>query len=258
MVLIFEYITLFILGTIIGSFLNVCIFRIPKGESIVSPSSYCPYCDHPIRFYDNIPIFGFLFLGGKCRNCRHPISARYFFVECMAGIFSLTLFLKFGLSLNYFAYLAFCYALLVITFIDLDHQIIPDVISLPGIVAGLVLSLFLPDITFLDSFAGIVAGGGALFCIAFLYGLLTKREGMGGGDIKLLAMIGAFLGLKAVIVVLFLGSIIGSIIGITVMLKEKRDSRYAIPFGPFLAIGAFISLFWGNAIMEYYLHGVRF
>jgi leader peptidase (prepilin peptidase)/N-methyltransferase len=258
MLFIFEYLTPFILGTIIGSFLNVCIFRIPKGESIVSPSSYCPYCDQPIRFYDNIPIFGFLFLGGKCRRCGHPISARYFFVEFIAGIFSLTLYLKFDLSLNYFVYLAFCYALLVITFIDLDHQIIPDVISLPGIVVGLALSPFLPHITFLESFAGVIAGGGALLSIALLYSLLTKREGMGAGDIKLLAMIGAFLGLKAVIVTVFLGSLIGSIIGITVMLKEKKDSRYAIPFGPFLAIGAFISLFWGNAIMEYYLYGVRF
>ncbi|MDY6855614.1 MAG: prepilin peptidase [Thermodesulfobacteriota bacterium] len=258
MLFITEYLIPFIFGTIIGSFLNVCIFRIPKSESIIFPSSYCPNCDQPIGFYDNIPIVSFLVLGGKCRRCRNSISARYFFVECIAGLFSLTLFLKFGLSLNYFVYLAFCYALLVITFIDLDHQIIPDVISLPGIVVGVALSFLLPDITFLDSLAGSVAGGGALLCIAVLYSLLTKREGMGAGDIKLLAMIGAFLGLKAVIMTAFLGSFIGSIIGITVMLKEKRDSRYEIPFGPFLAIGAFISLFWGNTIMEYYLYGVRF
>jgi leader peptidase (prepilin peptidase)/N-methyltransferase len=251
---IIGYLIPFIFGTIIGSFLNVCIFRLPKKQSIISPSSYCPNCHHPVRFYDNIPILSFLLLRGKCRRCRHPIPARYPVVELLAGLLSLALFLKFGLSLSYFVYLTFSAALLVITFIDIDHQIIPDVITLPGIILGLTASLFLPGMTFMDSIIGTVAGGGGLFLVAMGYSLIAKREGMGIGDIKLISMIGAFLGIKGVLLTIFLGSLFGSSVGLTVMLKEKRDRRYAVPFGPFLAIGAIIYIFWGDIIVRRYLY----
>lgn len=254
MAFIIGYLIPFIFGTIIGSFLNVCIFRLPKKQSIISPSSYCPNCHQPIKFYNNIPILSFLFLGGKCRNCRHPISTRYPIVELLAGLFSLALFLKFGLTLSYLVYLAFSAALLVITFIDLDHQIIPDVITLPGIILGFTTSLFLPGMTFLDSIIGVAAGGGGLFLIAMGYSLIAKREGMGGGDIKLISMIGAFLGWKSVLVTIFTGSVLGSLVGLTLMVKKGKNRKYAIPFGPFLAIGAMIYLFWGDIIVRYYLY----
>jgi leader peptidase (prepilin peptidase)/N-methyltransferase len=254
MAFIIGYLIPFIFGTIIGSFLNVCMFRLPKKQSIISPSSYCPNCHQPIKFYYNIPILSFLFLWGKCSNCREPISFRYPVIELLAGLLSLALFLKFDLSLSYFVYLTFSAALLVITFIDLDHQIIPDVITLPGIILGFIASLFLPGMTLMDSIIGIAAGGGGLFLVAMGYKFLTKREGMGIGDIKLISMIGAFLGIKGVLLTIFLGSLFGSSVGLAVMLKEKKDRTYAVPFGPFLAIGAIIYIFWGEIIVRRYLY----
>lgn len=251
MAFITGYLIPFIFGTIIGSFLNVCIFRLPKKQSIISPFSHCPNCHKPIKFYHNIPILSFLFLRGKCSKCEQPISFRYPVVELLAGLLSLALFLKFGLSLSYFVYLTFSASLLVITFIDLDHQIIPDVITLPGIILGFTASLFLPGTTFLDSLIGIAAGGGGLLLVAMGYSLIAKREGMGAGDIKFISMIGAFLGIKGVLLTIFLGSLFGSSVGLTVMIKEKKDRRYAVPFGPFLAIGAIIYIFWGDIIVRH-------
>jgi len=174
-------------------------------------------------------------------------------VELLAGLFSLALFLKFSLSPGYFIYLIFGAALIVVTFIDLQHRIIPDVITLPGIILGFTASIFLHEISIFDSIVGIAAGGGALFLVALGYNLLTKNEGMGGGDIKFLAMIGAFLGWSSVLLTIFISSALGSLVGLTIMVKEGKDRRYAIPFGPFLAIGAMISLFWGKGIIDWYL-----
>jgi leader peptidase (prepilin peptidase)/N-methyltransferase len=171
-----------IFGAIVGSFLNVCIHRVPKGESIVTPGSHCPHCKSPIKFYDNIPLISYLLLGGKCRNCHGAISVQYPFVEGMTALSSFFLFLRFGLSWSYLFYFAFVASLIVITVIDLFHQIIPDVISLPGIGVGLLASLILPDLTFLNSLLGMLLGGGSLFVVATLYQWLFKREGMGGGD----------------------------------------------------------------------------
>ena len=248
-----EYIIPFIFGSIVGSFLNVCIFRLPEGHSIVSPGSYCPNCHNSIKFYDNIPVLSFLLLGGKCRKCKHPIPIRYPIVEALAGLVSLALFLKFGLSLSYLTYLVFCFALIVVTFVDLQHRLIPDIISLPGIILGLIASIFLDEITTIDSLIGIAIGGGSLFLVAVGYHLFTKKEGMGGGDIKLLAMIGAFLGWKSVLLTIFIGSALGSLVGLTLMAIAGKDRTYAIPFGPFLAIGAMVYLFWGDIIIRYYL-----
>ena len=244
-------------GAMIGSFLNVCIVRLPKEESIVTPGSHCPGCGHPIRFYDNIPILSYLILGGKCRYCRASISFQYPLVEGITALCSLFLSMRFGISLSYLFYFCFVAALIVITAIDLHHQIIPDVISLPGIGVGLLGSLVLPENTFGASLIGAIAGGGSLFLVAVFYQWVAKREGMGGGDVKLLAMIGAFLGWKAVIVTILLSSLIGSIVGIGIMLLKGKDFKCAIPFGPFLSLGAVISLFYGEQMIRWYLsiHG---
>jgi leader peptidase (prepilin peptidase)/N-methyltransferase len=243
-----------ILGAMVGSFLNVCIHRLPKEESVVRPGSHCPKCKTPIRFYDNIPLLSYLLLKGKCRYCHTSISIQYPIVEAVTALSSFFLFVTFGVSWSYIYYFSFVAALIAITVIDLYHQIIPDVISLPGIVVGLLGSLVIPQITFWTSLIGMVVGGGSLFLVATGYQWLFKREGMGGGDVKLLAMIGAFLGWKAVILTILLSSFIGSIIGIAVMLIKGKDFKYAIPFGPFLALGAVISLFWGEDLIRWYLY----
>jgi leader peptidase (prepilin peptidase)/N-methyltransferase len=242
-----------IFGAIVGSFLNVCIIRLPKEESIIIPGSHCPQCNHPIKFYDNIPLISYLLLGGKCRYCQRSISAQYPLVEGTTAISSLLLFLKYGLSLSYFFYFSFVAALIIITVIDLYHQIIPDVISIPGIGVGLLGALIIPHITFFNSLLGILLGGGSLFVVATFYQWLFKREGMGGGDVKLLAMIGAFLGWDAVILTILLSSLIGSITGIIIMVLKGKDFKYAIPFGPFLSLGAVIALFYKNEIISWYL-----
>ncbi len=242
-----------IFGAIVGSFLNVCIFRLPNKESIIWPGSHCPHCKKPIKFYDNIPIISYLLLRGKCRQCHGSISFQYPLVEGITALSSLLLIMKFGLSLSYLIYFLFVAALIVITVIDLYHQIIPDVISLPGIGAGLLASLTVSQITFTNSLLGILLGGGSLFLIATVYQWLFKREGMGGGDVKLLAMIGAFLGWKAVILTILLGSLVGSIIGIILMVSKGKDFKYAIPFGPFLSLGAVIALFYGENLIRWYL-----
>ena len=243
----------FLLGVVIGSFLNVCIYRIPAGESIVSPGSRCPHCGTPILWYQNIPIFSWLVLGGKCASCKGSISIRYPMVEALTGVLFALVFYRFGIQWATPVYWLFCAALVAITFIDLDHQIIPDVISLPGIPIGFLCSFALPWISWTDSLFGILLGGGSLFAVAAGYELLTKKEGMGGGDIKLLGMMGAFLGWQAVLPVIFLSSLIGSLVGVPLMLIKKADGKLAIPFGPFLALGALIYLFWGPELIRWYL-----
>jgi leader peptidase (prepilin peptidase)/N-methyltransferase len=247
------YIVSLIFGALIGSFLNVCIFRLPKEESIVWPGSHCPHCKNPIKFYDNIPLISYILLKGRCRHCHSPISFQYPLIEGITALSSLILFMKFGPSLSYLLYFLFVAALIVITVIDLYHQLIPDVISLPGIGVGLLASLMTPQITLFNSLVGILLGGGSLFLVATLYQWLFKREGMGGGDVKLLAMIGAFLGWKAVILTILLSSLIGSITGIIIMIIKGKNFKYAIPFGPFLSLGAVIALFYQNEIIAWYL-----
>lgn len=258
----------FVFGALVGSFLNVCICRMPQGESVVSPPSHCPNCDYRIRWYDNIPVLSYLMLQGKCRSCRTRISPQYPLVELLNGLLTLALFLKLFperllaqapleiiLKQGFiFAVLfVFCSSLVVVTFIDLEHQIIPDTITLPGIVIGFVASFFIPEFGWVNSLIGIVAGGGSLLLIAYGYELLTKKEGMGGGDVKLLAMMGAFLGWKAIIFIIFTSSLIGSVVGVTLMLVKKKDGSLAIPFGPFLAGGAILYVFYGRRIIHWYL-----
>lgn len=242
----------FVFGAIIGSFLNVCIARLPDGRSIVRPPSHCPKCQTFLAWYDNIPVLSYLVLGGRCRSCHVRISPLYPAVEVLTGALAVALFLRLGPTLAFAGYFAFAAALVVITFIDLDHRIIPDVISLPGIVIGLAFALVSPLVTPRDALLGVLAGGGTLLAVAWSYQKLRGVEGMGGGDVKLLAMIGAFLGWQSIFVTLFVGSVIGSLIGVALMLYEGADTKLAIPFGPFLAGGALVYLFWGERILAFY------
>ena len=246
---------IFIFGLCIGSFLNVCIYRLPSSMSIVNPSrSICPQCKSAISFYDNIPVFSYLWLKGRCRHCQAAISLRYPLVELMTGIIAVDVFFMFGPTIAGTIYFIFISSLLVITFIDIDHKIIPDVISLPGIPIGLAASFVLPAMTFKTALLGILAGGGSLWIVAWTYSLITRKEGMGGGDIKLLAMIGAFIGWKGVVFTIFAASVAGTVLGMIVMLVKGKDLKYAIPFGPFLSIGAMSYLFFGEKVLSWYFH----
>ena len=240
----------FIFGAVVGSFLNVCIFRIPAKISIIKPLSQCPHCHHPIRLYDNIPLISYIVLRGKCRDCGGKISWQYPLVELITALLSLFLSLKFGLTLIFLTFFIFTAVLIVIAFIDLDHQIIPDVLTIPGIPVFFLLAVFVVKVPWLEALIGLLIGGGVLCAIAFVYELLTKREGMGGGDIKLLAMIGGFLGWKSLIFILLFSSFSGVIVGITAMIIKKQDTKYAVPFGPFLSAAAVAYLFWGDAFMR--------
>lgn len=247
-------ITLFLFGAIIGSFANVCILRIPAEESIVTPGSHCPQCNHPVAWYDNIPLLSWIALRGRCRSCHEPISFRYFVVELVTALAAVTLYLRFGLGVEWVILFVFVSALIIITFIDLDHRIIPDVISLPGIVVGFLLSLRgEPGPGPISSAIGILAGGGLLLAVAWAYHAATGREGMGGGDIKLLGMIGAFLGWRSVPFTMLASSLTGSIVGLTLMWWTGANTKYAIPFGPFLALGAILYVFCGNQVIDWYL-----
>jgi leader peptidase (prepilin peptidase)/N-methyltransferase len=243
----------FVFGAVIGSFLNVCIYRIPAGVSIVHPPSRCPACGSSIRWYQNVPILSYLLLRGKCADCGVRISARYPLVEALTGLLFALVLYRIGFQWATLVYWLFAAALIVITFIDFDHQIIPDMISLPGIAVGFLCSFAVPWISWTDSLLGILAGGGSLYLVAVVYEQLAKKEGMGGGDIKLLAMIGAFLGWKAVLPVIFFSSLMGTLVGVPVMLIKKAGSKLAIPFGPFLAAAALFYLFWGAALIRWYL-----
>lgn len=240
-----------LLGAVAGSFLNVVILRLPRpGASIVFPPSHCPFCKAPIRWHDNIPLFSFLLLRGRCRDCRARISWQYPLVELAMSLFSLGLFARFGISLAFAFYFLFCAGLLAIIVIDFRHQIIPDVISLPGIATGLVFSLLHPLLAWQDSLLGILAGGGVFYLVALGYYLCTRREGMGGGDIKLLAMIGAFLGWQSLPFVVLSSSLTGLAAGLWVMRSQGRGGRTVIPYGPFLAFGALLFLFFHQEILD--------
>jgi leader peptidase (prepilin peptidase) / N-methyltransferase len=257
MALSMESVLAFVLGACVGSFLNVVIHRLPRGESLVSPRSRCPSCETTIAWYDNLPILSWLLLRGRCRRCGTGISFRYPLVELLTGLVALALHARLGYSLEFLVAFYFACTLLAIAYIDLDFQIIPDVLSLPGVVVGLAAAPLLHPGSWLDAIRaaalGALLGGGILFAVAWTYERATGREGMGGGDVKLLAMVGAFLGWQGVLLTLLLGSLVGSAIGVSIMIARGADAKLAIPFGPFLSIGAFVALFWGGAIVSWYL-----
>lgn len=242
-----------IFGASVGSFLNVVILRLPEEDvSIVFPASRCPKCKQTLKWYDNIPIISFILLKKRCRYCSAPISWQYPLVELTMALLSLALLFKFGLSYGLPIYFIFTAALLVVIVIDFYHKIIPDVISLPGIVIGFACSFFNPVITWQQSGIGLLIGGGVLYAVAAGYYLFTKREGMGGGDIKLLAMIGAFLGWQSLPFVVFGSSILGAVVGIGAMAKQKKGGKTMIPYGPFLSIAALLYMFY-RELIDYYL-----
>ncbi len=246
-----------VFGLVVGSFLNVCIHRLPAGESIVRPASRCPHCGARVRFYDNIPLLSYLWLGGRCRDCRRPISWHYPVVEAVSGLISLGLFMRYGLSLHYLLFFLYAASLVVISFIDLRHQIIPDLISLPGIGVGLASALLLHHVRWVDALIGMVAGGGTLFVVAWVYLRVTSREGMGGGDIKLLAMIGAWMGWGPLPLIVLIASFSGAVIGLMSLWLSGKGLRVRIPFGPFLSLGALAYLFFGPEITAWYVGLLR-
>ena len=248
-----NVILIFILGLIAGSFSNVCIYRIPINESIIYPASHCPKCRSSIKPIDNIPLLSYLLLKGKCRNCGSKISIQYPVVEFLTGIIYIFIFLIYGLTLQSLIYILLSSALIIIAFIDLNEQIVPDIISLPGIVTGLILSFFVPYISFINSVLGVVVGGGIILVIGLAGSVIFKKEAMGGGDVKLAAMIGAFLGWKYAIISLFLGFFLGALVGIFLILSKIKSKEDMVPFGPFIALGSFIPLLWGEKIIVWYI-----
>ncbi len=249
------YIALFLIfGLIIGSFLNVCIYRIPLNKSIVYPPSMCTSCNKRIKWYDNIPILSYIILGGKCRFCGEKISLIYPAIEAISGILTVLIYLRYSLSYQCFAYLIFLYSLIAASFIDLKHFIIPDRISIGLIVIGIAISPILP-IGIKGSIIGAVSGFLILYIVALLGELIFKKEAMGGGDIKLLGGIGAFLGLKGVLFSLFFSSFLGSVIGILFILLGKKQLTSKLPFGPYLSLAAICYIFFGEWLIKA-LYGV--
>jgi leader peptidase (prepilin peptidase) / N-methyltransferase len=238
-------------GAVVGSFLNVCIYRLPLRKSLMWPGSHCPHCDAPVKPYDNIPIAGYLWLRGRCRSCRAPISIQYPIVELVTAAVFLGAFLLFDSPAVLIQRVLFACAMIVLFVIDLEHQILPDVITLPGIALGFLFSLFLPPGWF-DSLIGIALGGGSLWLLREAYFRLRGEEGMGFGDVKMLAMIGAFLGWKLMLLTLVLSSFLGSIIGVGMIAFNRGDMKYALPFGTFLAIGAIAAASVGDRIITWY------
>jgi len=242
-----------VLGLVIGSFSNVCIYRIPRGESVISPGSHCPRCGATLKPYDNIPLLSYLLLRGRCRQCKERISPRYPLVEFLNGLSYVLIYSLYGLTSQTLVYFLLSSALLIIAFIDLEEQIVPDVISLPGIVVGLVLSFFVPYLSLVDSALGVVVAGGIILLIGVIGSAFFKQEAMGGGDVKLAAMLGAFLGWRYALLALFLGFISGAVVGMVLILAKVKGKEDMLPFGPFLVLGFFITLFWGEKIISAYL-----
>jgi leader peptidase (prepilin peptidase) / N-methyltransferase len=238
------------LGLVVGSFLNVCIHRLPLRESVMWPASRCPHCRAYLRTYDNIPVVSYAILKGRCRSCGHPISIQYPIVELLTGILFLAAFLMFQPPVLYQRVLFAC-AMIVLFVIDLEHRILPDLITLPGIVLGFVFSFFMPP-GWLSSLLGIALGGGSLWLMGEIYFRLRHEEGMGFGDVKMLAMIGAFLGWKLMLLTLVLSSFIGSFVGIGMIVLKRGDMKYALPFGTFLAVGALVAAAVGDPIVDWY------
>lgn len=250
--LLIHEVGVFIVGCCFGSFFNVVIHRLPANQSIMLPGSHCPRCGNAIACYDNIPLLSYVFLGGRCRSCQGRISLRYPLVELLTGLLFLLLFRRYGWHPQFFIELLFVSLLVIITFIDLDTYLIPDVLSLSGILLGFMLSFFTPRVSWWDSLVGIFLGGGFFYLIAVGYTYLRRQEGLGGGDIKLLAMIGAFLGIPGVVLTVLSASIAGSLVGAFIMLRSRKGLTTMLPFGPFLAFGAVSYIFWGQSFYAWY------
>ncbi len=250
----------FMIGSVVGSFLNVCIVRLPLEKSVVFPGSHCTVCQKPIQWYDNIPILSWLFLKGKCRHCATKFSFRYPLVELLTGLVFVGFYLHYGLQWLLLPYLVMISGFIVAIFVDFEHRIIPDEVSIGGMIAGLVFSLFIPQLhgvssPFLGvgySLMGILIGGGSIYLMGVIGDFIFKKETMGGGDVKLLGMIGAFMGWKLAILTFFIAPFFGGVFGIIEKIRTKDST---IAYGPFIIAGALVSLFWGPQIIEFIMTG---
>ena len=261
--LLFQFLSIFAFGAVIGSFFNVLIWRIPRGESIIHPPSYCPSCQTPIKFYYNIPLIGYLLCGFKCFKCKKPISPIYPTIELVTAIAAIILRFHFKSTIPHFLqwnlillFVQFCWLLLMVpmSIIDSKHYIIPDTFTIPFIVIG-IAGAFLPSgITPLESLLGILAGGGSLYIIGWIGTTILKKEDvMGGGDIKLMAAAGALFGWKLALISIMLGAFLGSFVGMALLLHKRLRIDHKIPFGPFLGIGIWLSVLFGKEILSWYL-----
>jgi leader peptidase (prepilin peptidase) / N-methyltransferase len=269
----FIGIFVFLFGLIIGSFLNVCILRIPSGKSIVLPASACPKCGEPIRPYDNIPVLSYLLLHGKCRGCKTKISWMYPLVELLTGLLFLGCFYAFGISVETEKWAAFSAIMIVLVFTDLRERILPDVVNFTGLAIGLLFSLFTkptdgtalwianhlfdypppaPVLSLVDATLGAAVGGGLLWVVSEAYFKLRGREGMGLGDVKMMLMAGAFLGAKRTLLTILAGSLLGSVLGVAIILARRKDADYELPFGTFLGAGALLVVFFGTPLVNWY------
>jgi leader peptidase (prepilin peptidase) / N-methyltransferase len=239
-------------GLLVGSFLNVCIYRLPRGTSIVWPASACGSCRRELRWFENIPIVSWVVLGARCARCKAPISIQYPLVEAATAVLFVLVAATTPVGPLLAARLVFVGALIVLFGIDLEHQILPNAITLPGIVVGVALSFFGPP-GWRASLLGVVLGGGVLYAIAWGYYAVRREEGLGMGDVKLLGMIGAFLGWQAVLLTLVLASLSGAVIGVAMISLQRGSMKYALPFGTFLAIGALVAMLAGQPIIDWYL-----
>ena len=240
---------IFFFGLVIGSFANVCVYRLPKKESVVFPVSRCVSCSATVRYFDNIPLISFLILGGKCRNCKENISLIYPAIELITSLLLLAGLFRFGLTFDFLVYTAVAPALVIITAIDIEHQIIPDAITLPGIVLGLLAGSY--SIGYIDSILGCFLGGALFYLLAVL-----SKGGMGGGDIKYIAAAGALVGWKKVLLIIFIGAFLGSIVSIFQIVFQKKSKKSLIPFGPFLSVATLITLFYGNLLIKLYIENL--
>ncbi len=251
---------IFMAGAMTGSFLNVCIVRLPLEKSIVFPGSHCVACRTPIQWYDNIPLISWLLLGGCCRACKAKISFRYWIVELLTGVAFFLFYRHFGLQTILWPYLVMVSGFIVATFVDFEHRIIPDEVSIGGMIAGVVFSLFVPQLhnvhsPFLGvgySLLGLLVGGGSIYLMGVIGDAVFKKETMGGGDVKLMGMVGAFMGWKMALLTFFLAPFFGAVYGIIEKIRTKDST---IAYGPFLIMGALVSLFWGDRIIDFILAG---
>lgn len=250
---IFWLVTFFIFGLILGSFFNVCIWRIPREESIVKPGSHCTRCNAEIKWYDNIPVLSYIILRGKCRKCGEPFSVRYAAIELLTGILYALTYHYFGFQIFTIFVLIYISFMIIMSFIDIDHFILPDRFTLTLIPLGILASFFRIDFSWTDSLIGILTGGGLIFLFSGLYYLLKKTPGMGGGDIKLMAGVGAYLGFSNTLLTLLIGTLSGTVIALPYVFLKKKKMDSMLPFGPFLALAAIICLFWGDVILDWWL-----
>ncbi len=241
-------------GLIWGSFVNVLIYRLPLGRSFVFPASACPSCKKPVAPYDNIPVLSYLWLWGRCRHCRAEISIRYPLVELMVAAGSLAAYHRHGFGTEYGVEFGFVASMVALVFIDYDHRILPNVITIPGAIIGLLLAFVREPVTPIEALIGAALGAGLLFGVAEVYFRLRKVEGLGMGDVKMMAMVGAFLGWKGVLLTLLVGSFLGSLVGLALMATQGKTLKTALPFGTFLGLAATATLFAGSPLLDWYFN----